>query len=224
MGAVNGEGSPSDGDVSIDEDELLEALEEEEGAESEGTGAAPGSEAVRKKSLESLGGDLLLRIMGMLSVAQLCTLSGRATPAALRPPPKRTRAPRPRPRGAAPARWAPLRSPHISVMCVAARGPDARGLPQARLGGRVPPQMATGSGRRYTLSDGTIRAPTTKNARAAGWGGRRYARRCEDARVPCTCMLARAGRVMCRGCREVTRCRVLWLQSSFLTSNLETDQ
>ena len=72
----------SDGDASIDEDELLEALEEEE--EEEGASdesEAPGSEgAARKQSLESLGGDLLLRIMGMLSVAQLCTLSGRARP------------------------------------------------------------------------------------------------------------------------------------------------
>ncbi len=90
----------SDGDASIDEDELLEALEEEE----EGAGdqsEAPGSEVARKQSLESLGGDLLMRIMGMLSVAQLCTLSGRARP--WLPARRLARASRYRPRAAASA-------------------------------------------------------------------------------------------------------------------------
>ena len=108
----------SDGDASIDEDELLEALEEEE--EEEGASdesEAPGSEgAARKQSLESLGGDLLLRIMGMLSVAQLCTLSGRARPwfPALRPA---AGAPHSRPRGAASSCRAPLRHPSPCCFC-----------------------------------------------------------------------------------------------------------
>jgi hypothetical protein len=60
----------------IDENELLEALEEEQ----DDIGA-PGESDVtyapaRRKTLESLGDDLLMRIMGVLSVTQLCTLSG----------------------------------------------------------------------------------------------------------------------------------------------------
>jgi len=58
---------PADADE-LDEDELLLALEQESDDE--------GAVAAVRHTLAALGDDLLLRILGLLSVAQLCTLSG----------------------------------------------------------------------------------------------------------------------------------------------------
>ena len=67
----------SDDGEAIDEDELLAALEQESDEDSLVPEDVSAVYVVSVgKTLESLGEDLMLRIMGMLSVAQLCTLSG----------------------------------------------------------------------------------------------------------------------------------------------------
>ena len=67
----------SDDGEAIDEDELLAALEQESDEDSLVPEHVSAVYVVAVgKTLESLGEDLMLRIMGMLSVAQLCTLSG----------------------------------------------------------------------------------------------------------------------------------------------------